>query len=94
MNKITYEERAAVYETAMKKWGDGAQMLVAIEEMAELQKELCKEFRGDTSVQNIADEIADVTIMLEQLRLMFDCNEIVCSRMDYKIQRLKERIAG
>lgn len=40
----------------------------------------------------IIEEVADATIMLEQLRLIFGINEEVCEAMDAKIERLKERI--
>ena len=92
MNKITYEERKAVYETAICKYGSRAQIDMAFEEMAELQKELCKHARGKDNLEEIAEEIADVTIMLEQLRLIFNVNEKVCEYMDQKILRLRERL--
>ena len=94
MNKVTYEERKAVYEKALQMWGAGAQIIMAIEEMSELTKELCKHFRDRQNVEDIADEIADVTIMMEQLRLIFGINEEVCSHMDMKVLRLQSRLGG
>ena len=94
MNSITYAERTSVYDAAIQKWGAEAQMIVAIEEMSELTKEVCKYFRGKVDIEAVADEIADVTIMLEQLRTIFDCNDLVCSHMDYKIERLLARVRG
>ncbi len=92
MNKIGYEERKAVYVSAIEKWGIDAQSCMAIEEMSELTKEICKIRRGKNDPDALADEIADVTIMLEQLRLMFGMNELVCQHMDAKIARLKSRL--
>lgn len=92
MNKIEYAERAAVYREAIDKYGVGAQLTVAIEEMAELAKELCKYNRGADNIDHIAEEIADVTIMLEQLRVIFNCNDAVCEQMDAKIERLRGRL--
>lgn len=92
MNKITYEERRAVYEKALQTWGARNQIMMAIEEMSELTKELCKHFRGRENMEEIADEIADVTIMLEQLRLIFGLNEEVCAHMDMKVLRLQARL--
>ncbi len=61
--------------------------------MSELTKELCKTFRpGTTTLDKIADECADVTIMLEQLRLMFDINDQVIEHMDAKVARLAKRL--
>ena len=40
---------------------------IFFEEMSELQKELCKHDRGKDNREAIAEEIADVQIMLEQM---------------------------
>lgn len=92
MNAVTYEERKATYKAALRKWGADAQTMMAIEEMSELTKEICKLGRGKRDFNSLADEIADVTIMLEQLRLIYDLNDAVCAHMDSKIRRLQERL--
>lgn len=43
-----------LYE-AVKKWGRDIQLILAIEEMSELTKELSKWFREDTSSQKVAE---------------------------------------
>ena len=92
MNKYSYDRRVAVYREAIDLWGTDMQEKVAIEEMSELTKEICKNWRGKDNRAAIANEIADVTIMLEQLRIIYDLNEAVCDYMDAKIERLKGRI--
>ena len=92
MNKIGHDERKAVYEKAVETWGAEAQVWMVLEEMSELQKELYKLRRGKRDLDALADEIADVTIMLEQLRLIFRLNDQVCEHMDQKILRLKDRL--
>lgn len=92
MNKISYDERKTIYKKALLTWGSKAQTMMAIEEMSELTKAICKNFRGNPNDEDIADEIADVTIMLEQLRLIYGLNDLVCEHMDMKILRLKERL--
>lgn len=92
MNKIGYEERKEVYRAAMEKWGAELQATVAIEEMSEVAKEICKMLRGEGNREHLAEEIADATIMLEQLRQMFNINESVCSWMDRKCAALQRRI--
>lgn len=52
-------------------FGDEAQLIVAVEELSELQKAITKHLRGKGDPVNIAEEIADVEIMLEQLKLIF-----------------------
>ena len=50
------------------------QLYVAIEELSELQKELCKAMRAEkfNNENEIIEEIADVSIMLEQLICYFN----------------------
>ena len=92
MNKISFEERAEVYANALSTFGPNMQLIVALEEMAELQKEITKALRGDLHPMHLAEEVADATIMLEQLRQIFNINEEVCDMMDKKIARLAFRV--
>ena len=72
-----------LYEAAVQKFGERAQILVAIEEMSELTKALLKYIRHedfnqgdyDDIVESIAEERADVSIMLNQLAVIFGKNE-------------------
>lgn len=92
MNQIPFEERKKVYTKALITWGDRAQMIVAVEELAECQKEICKILRGGENFPHLAEEIADATIMLEQMRMIFNINDMVCAHMDEKVKRLEERL--
>lgn len=94
MNEVKYEDRVEIYEKAISAYGKLTQVGVCLEEMSELQKELCKMmFRGDGHMYHLAEEIADVTIMLEQLRVMFPgINDTVCEIMDAKVLRLKGKL--
>ena len=94
MNKINYEDRKKIYQAAMRKWGADLQTMMAVEEMSELTKEICKIKRGKMDLDALADEIADVTIMLEQLREIYGLNDAVCDHMDAKILRLQSRVGG
>ena len=77
---------------AIETYGKDSQCKVAIEEMSELTKEICKNFRGRPNIDSIAEEIADVSIMLMQLELIFDCTDKVIEWRDYKLRQLKERL--
>lgn len=77
---------------AIETFGKDNQCKIAIEEMSELTKELCKNFRGRPNIESIAEEIADVKIMLMQLELIFDCTDEVLKWQDYKLCRLEDRI--
>ena len=80
---------------ALEHYGNNAQVDIAIEEMSELIKELLKNRRGEENRIMIADEMADVYIMLEQLKFIFGINETELKvNVEFKIQRLKNRIGG
>lgn len=70
-----------------------AQATVAIEELAELQKELTKYIRGKLDKSNLLEEYVDVTIMLEQLRILFNFSDRdIQLAKDYKLKRIEERL--
>ena len=92
MNRFSFEERKQVYDAALGKWGAKMQATVAIEEMSEVIKEITKMLRGNLDREHMAEEIADATIMLEQLRQMLNINDSVESWMDYKIAALKRKV--
>ena len=92
MNQIGYEERVVIYEKAQARFGLRAQALKALEELGEVSVELARVQNGLGSMEALAEEIADATIMLEQMRLLYDINEQVCRQMDAKILRLAGRL--
>ena len=47
---------------------------------------------GGENFDHLAEEIADATIVLEQMRLLFNINDKVCEYMDYKVQRLDNNL--
>lgn len=94
VNQITYDQRLKTYTNAFVQYGEKNQIIVALEELSECQKELCKFLRGLGDREHLAEEIADATIMLEQMRYIFCMNDLVCEKMDEKIQRLDERLRG
>ena len=85
----------SIYKKAIKLWGIDSQMMMAVEEASELIKAICKLRRtGVTAetVNNLAEEIADMEIMLEQLKIMFYLTEGVGKWKKYKINRLSQMI--
>ena len=81
-----------IFRSAIDTYCEVMQITVAFEEMSELQKELCKYLRGRGSQEIIAEEIADVEIMMEQRKRLFNCEAAVLQVRDDKVNRLKERI--
>lgn len=85
-----------VFRNTVQTWGKEAQTDMMIEEMAELTKEILNERRGRD--HNIAEEMADVQIMLAQMEIIFqnaeDVGRIFWEKIARLDQRLKERKAG
>lgn len=84
-----------IEKLALRTYGKRLQMVVAVEEMSELQKVLCKYLRGEDGPKEInhaAEEIADVQIMLEQMLLALDCAEEVAVWREKKLKRLLKRM--
>ena len=93
-NKINITQRTVVYRKAIKRFGKPNQMIKAIEEMSELTKVLAKilVMGGEVSLDDLIEEIADVTIMMEQLRLIYNIDDECCEMMDGKVKRLEGRV--
>ena len=82
-------------EKAIDVWGFDAQCEMIIEECLELVLALqkLKRLRGDKKQKfdNVIDEIADVKIMITQAQMLFP-KDLIDARVDYKMNRLKERL--
>lgn len=78
--------------TALSFYGCEIQQVIAIEELSELQKELCKSLRVGADRPHISEEIADVQIMLEQMMMLYECHEDVAIWRRKKVNRLYERL--
>ena len=90
---------------AINTYGVENQMIQTVEELSELSQALCKSLirlnytkekispEDDLkSVDNIFEEMADVEIMLEQCKIMFQCDKEVNKWKQKKIERLARRI--
>lgn len=81
-----------ILSAALETFGAEAQTLMVMEEMAELTKELCKHARGKDNTDAIAEEMADVYIMLSQMELLHDVEDRVIWWYNAKLARLEERL--
>ena len=90
---MTPKEQAKVLERAVLHYGPMHQAAVAIEEMAELTKELVKHYnRGENRAQEITEEMADVQIMLWQLAAIFQNGKGLERAVHSKLERLVQRM--
>lgn len=61
------EDRLELYKKAIDLWGVEAQRNMAFEELGELNTVLARDRRGRATKEDILSELADVTIMCEQM---------------------------
>lgn len=78
-------------------FGEEAQMNQGIEECLELALAIrkCLRFDNEESFTNLVDEIADVEIMIEQIKFIHGqhgINELVEERKEFKLNRLNEML--
>ena len=84
----TNNVRQEILTAAINHYGEDSQQLKAIEELSELIRALA---RADDA-ENVAEEMADVRIMLDQLELILDNRDLVREIESEKLMRLSERI--
>lgn len=90
--KINYE----VLNRAIEIYGYDNQVRMLFEEIAELQNAVCKYLRGrcdKKTKNNVIEEIADVFIIIEQFKIMFDlADDSIQEAINFKMNRLSERV--
>jgi len=80
-----------ICKKTVDNWGRDSQLMMLLEEMSELQKEVLKNMnRNKDNVKEIAEETADVLIMLERLIYIYDIEDAVSKQAEFKVNRLKQ----
>ena len=87
-----------IYQKAINKWGERSQFTKLLEELGELSAAVAKYMNKDVEnrhneyvlLNNVIDEVADVEIMIEQLKRILSISVAVSSAKDYKLDRLKK----
>lgn len=96
---MTAEREGRILQNAIDTWGPRTQTVKAMEEMAELIQALSRRLLcmwlgtgdGNAALENVREEMADVSIMLGQLELIYgDTTEEEIR----KLLRLEARIAA
>jgi len=86
---MSEKDRLKLYETAISKWGIEAQVFMVMEETGEMLNALAKANRGRVTSEEIITELADVSIMMEQMASYFGWDEFTKEK-----QRKLERLGG
>ena len=83
------EERIKLYLKAIRLWGVEAQRNTAFEEIGELTTALARDRRGRATREEIITELADVTIMCEQMAVILGYDDYE-KELDRKLVRLRD----
>ena len=89
--KMNKEEQKGLYERALTIWGSDAQETMVFEELGELTTALARYKRGRAMVEDVITELADVTIMCEQMAILFGYEKYK-DEIERKLERLKKRL--
>jgi len=81
-----------LYQKALDLWGKDLQLNMVFEELGELITELSRMIRGRNKSSDLAEEIADVEIMLDQLKFIYNLEESVFDLKIGKLVRLGKKI--
>lgn len=80
-----------IYQEAINAFGKHTQLILAMEECAELIQAISHHIRGRKHGASIVEEIADVEIMIGELKCVVSPIEIDIIK-NLKLQRLEKRI--
>ena len=80
-----------IYDKALGTYGIDKQKWMLVEECGELLNALAKHIRGRGSFDELNTELADVSIMVEQVARLYGWEEFLEERAK-KIERLKSRL--
>lgn len=82
-----------ILNKAIQTWGKNAQVLMVLEEMSELQKEILKNInRGKDNIPELIDETTDLEIMLTQLKMIYHIEKAVEEHRSEKLSRIEKRL--
>ena len=80
------------WRDAIDAWGSDAQIMMFIEESAEATEAILHHNRGKTDVDHVIEELADLQIMLHQMRALYDHDQKFLEIYHQKLQRLRDML--
>ena len=88
-NKMKEDIKSLAFE-AVRKWGNEPQLSRATEELAELIVAINDFRRGIADVREVAEEVADCYLILEQIKLIVGISEATMQEVQQaKLKKLK-----
>ncbi len=83
---------ADLYKRAVALWGVQAQVLMLAEECAECGVAALHLLRGRAAPQRLAEEMADVSIMVDQILYALGLEQAFHDALAAKLRRLEQRL--
>ena len=88
---MTDTEKVLLYTKVLNAWGVDTQIRMVMEESGEMLAALGKAARGRVTQMDVITELADVSIMMEQMAVFFGLDEFRVEK-ERKLQRLQQRL--
>lgn len=88
---MTTSNPLEIYDKALSTYGIDKQKWMLVGECGELLNALAKHIRGRGSFEELNTELADVSVMVEQIAYFYGWEEFLEERAR-KIERLKQRL--
>ena len=85
------EEKIQLYNDSLSALGIGNQVFMVMEETGEMLNALAKANRGRVTKEEVITELADVSIMMEQMAVLFGYEDFKAEK-ERKLNRLRERL--
>lgn len=92
MKHLTPAEGEKICRDAVATYGREKQEWVFVGEVGELLDAVADFKRGRCGKDHVAEEIADVAVMLQQMTIVFCCEDELDEALEFKLVRLKERL--
>lgn len=84
-------ENKELYKRALDTWGEGSQVMMLVEECGELLNAITKYYRKRVEIPDVITELADVSIMVEQMAVNFGYADFLKEKQR-KLDRLQNRL--
>lgn len=84
--------REEILAKALRHYGIKHQLIKTLEELSELGQAVAKLWAEEGDVANLAEEIADVRIMTDQITMALQLEDVVRRVEGEKLVRLKRRM--
>lgn len=82
-----------IISRSIEHYGKSAQSTVCMEECLELMQAISKELSGKSDINHLAEEMADVLICIEMLKIMYEIGSSELESWVYaKQKRIEERM--